>query len=469
MATKSVNDILTSIKKRIAYQNPTLDLTSGNVSTDLGIEAFAEELAASYTEEDRIRLLYLFNDSAYTDNEADLLANSFNIYRLSATKATGEVTFGAVSIPEAGSYFTIPAGTAVSTSGDSGAQITYVTTTEATISANTPINPNTNYYEVIVGVQAQVAGSSSNVGPGAINTIKGTVNGISVVYNENAIVNGADTETTAELLTRTKNNLRGFVYGTKASYENKALAYPKVTDAVIVDPDSEFSVRGPGSLDIYIVGETISSYTEQITDKSQTVYLTKNPVIANGQAIVVFTDDGTTISEGNGFSIVRDTKSIYASSSKAKDYITWDQATYQNIVLAHGSYSVTYTYNSLVENLQDYFDSEDNHILTSDILTRDTQRIDVEMDFDIVLKPGYDSASVRNNVIYTIQSFVNNFKLDEALRQSDIIGLVEGVAGVDYVKLPMRKFCVLGQDKVSDVESSPLEYIRVEADNILIG
>ena len=47
--------------------------------------------------------------------------------------------------------------------------------------------------------------------------------------------------------------------------------------------------------------------------------------------------------------------------------------------------------------------------------------------------------------------------------------LVEGVDGVDYVKLPMRQFNLKGVDGVSDVDSSPLEYIRVDSDDILIG
>lgn len=468
MPTKTINDILSSIKKRIAYQNPTLDLTSGNVSTDLGVESFAEELLACYNEEDRVRLLYLFNSDAFTDTEADALANSFGIYRLSATKATGEVVFGATNIPESGSQFTIPAGTTVSTSGDSGTAISFVTTTDGVISSNTPQNPNTNYYEVIVSVQASVAGTSSNVGPGAINTIKDAVNGISVVYNNDSIVNGTDEETTAALIERVKRNLTGFVYGTKASYENRALSYPQVSDAVIVDPNSEFSVRGPGTIDIYVLGEAVSSYSELITNLSQTVYLTKNPIIITGSAIVVF-EDGTTLSEGDGFNLVKDTSSAYANSAEAKDAIVWDTSTFNDVVLSHTSYTITYSYNSLIENMQDYFDGEDNHILTSDVLLRETSRIDVEMDFDIVTLPGYDTTTVRDNVVYAIQTFVNNFKLDEALRQSDIVGLVESTTGVDYVKLPMRKFCVLGQDSVGDVESSPLEYIRVEADNILIG
>lgn len=468
MATKTTQNILDSIKKRIAYQNPQLDLTSGNVATDLGVESFAEELTAVYNEEDRIRLLYLFTDSAFTEAEADALANSFNVYRLSATRATGEVVFGATAVPAAGSQFTIPIGTTVTTSGSAGSEIAFVTTTEGVIDENTPLNPNTNYYEVLVNVQSNSAGSANNVGPGAINTISSTINGISVVYNNDAITNGTDTETKESLLNRTKLNFVGYVYGTKPSFLARTLAYPKVQDAVIVDPNSEFSVRGPGSVDIYVLGEDIASYTQTVTEKTQTVLLLKNPALANGTAIVTF-DDGTTLTEGSGFSIVKDDTTIYASSSESKDKISWDKTVFDTVVKTHNYYTVTYAYNRLMEDMQETFDNEDNHILTSDVLIRNTQRLDVSMDFDIVTLAGYDGASVRNAVVYAIQGFVNNFKLNESLRQSDVIGIVESVTGVDYVKLPMRQFNLVDKEGVEDVSSSPLEYIRISANNILIG
>ena len=461
-------DYITSIKKRLAYANPNLDLTSGNVATDLGVEAFAEELAALSTEEDRIRLLYLFEASAFTEDEADVLSNSFGIPRIQATKATGEVIFGATESPAEGSQYIIPVGTTVSTLGDSGSQITYTTITEGIIDANTPLNPSTNYYESIVQVEATVAGSSSNVGPGAINTIKSSVSGVSVVYNNDSIVNGTDKESKESLIARVKRNLVGYVYGTKPSLLNRVLSYGKVTDAFIVDPNNEFSVRGPGSIDIYILGAYPNSYTQMVTSKEQEVHLIKAPAIDNNSAVVTF-NDGSTLNEGYGFNIIRDDTTIYSGSTKSKDKIVWTDVAYENYVLTHNYYTVTYTFNKLISDIQTEFDSDETHILTSDVLIRNTSELQARMDFDIVTLPGYDGNTVRSSVVYAIQTYVNNFKLNETLRQSDIIGIVEGVEGVDYVKLPMRAFCLVGEDKVEDIPSSPLEYIRITESNILIG
>jgi uncharacterized phage protein gp47/JayE len=465
---KTPENIIEDIKKRITYTNPVIDTVTGNVTTDLGVEAFAEELSSCYTEEDRIRQLYLWDASAFTDAEAEALANSFGVYKLNSTAGTGEVTFGALTKPATGAVYTIPVGTTVTTGSDSTTTQSYVTTTVGTIDSNAILNPNTNYYECTVSIQATNTGTTSNVAAGAINTLETTLAGVSIVYNANAIVNGTAIETKDSLLERTKLSLRGYVYGTIPSYLAAVLADPVITDAIVVDPDSEFSVRGPGTIDIYILGTTNASYTQHITTQAQSEYLTKTPIISTGTAVAVF-NDGTTIVEGNGFTLIPDTDTIYARSSEAKDQIVWTTAVYESVVLTHTYYDLTYTYNKLVGDTQTSMDTESKRIVTADVLVRDTSAVQVSMDFDIVVLTGYDTTYVINNCVYAIQTYINNFSLNQTLRQSDIIGLVEGIAGVDYIKLPMRQFNLKGVTGVGDVASSPLEYLRVEASDILIS
>lgn len=465
---KTAEQIREDLKTKIAYENPKIDLISGNVARDIGVDAFSDELAALYTEQDRVRKLYLLDSSVYTYEEANALGASYGVYRLSPTRATGIVTFGAPTRPEPGQVFTVPVGTTVTTSGESSTIKNYTTVTPGYITASSVLNPHTNYYECTVTVQAQVEGTASNVGAGAINQIKSSVNGITVVYNNNAITNGTDEESTEDLIERIKLRLRGQVYGTKASFEAKVYEDPRVLDAVVVDPDSEFSVRGPGTVDIYILGETVGSYTQTIVPAGKTVYLTKHPLINDGNALVTL-PDGSTYTQGDAFQLYSDVTSIYASGSRAKDKLVWSDAIYERYIKNVSSYNLTYSYNKLVTDVQETFDSDDIRIVTADVMIRTTHRLNAAMDFDIITLPGYDASSVRNQVLYNIQSFVNNFTLNKTLRQSDIIGIVENTAGVDYVKLPMRQFSLLGQEGVADIESSPLEYIRISADNIKIG
>lgn len=465
--SKTAEEIRTSLKKNIAYENPQIDLASGNVATDLGVNAFSEELSAAYDEQDRVRNIYLLDSASFSDAEADKLAASFGIYRLSATYATGEVVFCATALPAAGSHFTIPIGVIVTTSGESTGVKQFKTTATAVIDENTPFNPNTNYYETFVPVQAVAEGTNSNVGAGAINQLATSVTGIAAVYNQNSIVNGTAVETTEELIERVRLKLRGFVYGTKASYLAKVFEDPRVKDAVVVDPDSPFSVRGPGSIDIYVLGDEKASYTQRVTDTTkQSVQLTKTPFVA-GSMLITFPDQ--TIAPASKYTVSVDDHSVYASSGSAKDTLIWDTQYFIDTVSTYSYYEITYTYNRLISDLQTTFQTSDYNIITSNVLVKKTDPIYAAMDFDIVTLASYDGTTVRANVLYAIQQFVNNFPLNKPLRQSDIIGIVENTEGVDYMKLPMRQFSEAGTTGVYDVESSPLEYIRIEASDIQIG
>lgn len=466
---KTATEIIEELKKRIAYTNPQIDLSStGNVVVDLGVEAFANELSSLYSEEDRVRLLYLFDNDSFTDEEADILAASFGIYRHEATQAFGTATFCASTLPASGAVYTIPVGLTVS-SGTSSSQ-SYTTTTSGVITESTPLNRTTGYYEVTVSIQATTPGAAGNAPSGSINVISGAPSGISEVYNANAIVNGTDVESTADLIARVKLTLQGRVYGTKAAYLQQALSDPAITDAVVVDPNSEFSVRGPGTVDIYVLGEEHSTATQEVsTERAEQSVLLQNQPVVKGTVSVVL--DGVTYTENHGFIIAKDTTSVYAGSARGKDKLVWNTDTYNNVILTTEapSYTITYTYNSLIGRTQAAFDDDDVRILTSDVAIRETTRLNVGMDFDIVTMPGYNKDAVISACKDGIETFINNFKLQEALRQSDIINIVENTAGVDYVKLPMRKFSLVDRDGVADIEVAPLEYLRIDSNDILIG
>lgn len=468
---KSATEIIEDLKKRINYANPLIDLTAtGNVAVDLGVEAFGEELASLYTEEDRVRLLYLFDNESFTDEEADLLAASFNVFRVEPAKATGTATFCASTLPTNGASYTIPAGLTLTTGTATVSQQSFVTTTSGVITGDTPINPVTGFYEVTVNIQAVVAGAAGNVASGTITNMSSTITGISEVYNANALVNGADQESTPDLINRVKLSLQGTVYGTKAAYLQRVLSDPEITDAVVVDPNSEFSVRGPGTVDIYILGAAYTSTTQEvvIAASEQSVLFDKQPVVKGTVSVVL---NGSTYTEGNGFTVEKDISSLYAGSTKALDKLVWDTDVYNNIIRTAtvSSYTIAYTYNSLVDQVQEYFADDSTKIITADVLIRDTNRLSVIMDFDIVTYSGYNKNTVISACRDNIQSFVNNFKLQEPLRQSDIINIVENTPGVNYIKLPMRQFSLVGQTGVSDIEVAPLEYLTIDSSNILIG
>lgn len=471
----SVETILSRLKSRIAYSNPELDLTNGNVITDLGVDANAEEFNALDENLQRIKLLYLLDNTAFTDDEADALANSLGLPRILASKATTTLRIGLASAPASGVSVVYSTGSTVATAGTSGAQKTFVLTSDGVITATTPYNPNSGYYECSVSVQATEPGTASNVGQGTINTSVSLSSSADVIYNPDAVTNGSDIETTDELLARIKQHLAGLVSGTISYYEEKVSEDQRVVDLVIVDPDHEYSVRGPASIDVYIQGSQIASYNQLVASRAQSVDLFKKPVVL-GSAVVSFVDnDGNpgSYSEGNGFTIVKDTTSFVATSTKAHDRLVWDNITYDFIKTLANDYTITYNYNRLVDELQAQLTDPAVKTIGADILVKETTEADVDMAFGIITLPGYDFETVKNNVIYNIQNYVNNLKLNVALRQSDIINIIENTTGVDYLRdysgKMFTRFCLLGEDKVNDLEATPLEYYRINSSNITIG
>lgn len=471
----SVETILTRIKKRIAYANPEIDLTNGNVTTDLGVDANAEEFNSLDENLQRIKLLYLLENEAFTDEEADALANSLGIPRILASRATTTLRIGLAAAPAFGMSVTYSAGSTVATAGTSGAQKTFVLTSDGIITSTTPFNPNSGYYECSVSIQATEAGTASNVGQGTINTVVSMTSSADIIYNPDSVTNGSDIETTDELLTRIKQHLAGLVSGTIPYYEETVSEDQRVVDLVVVDPDHEYSLRGPASIDVYIQGSQISSYNQLVSSRQQSVDLDKKPVVL-GSAVVSYIDNNGnpgSYTEGDGFTLVKDTTSFVATSTKAHDKLVWDNTTYNFIKTLNEDYTISYSYNRLVEDLQTQLTARDVKTIGADILVKETTSADTTMAFGIVTLPGFDFETVKNNVIYNIQNYVNNLKLNIALRQSDIINIIENTSGVDYLRdfggKMFTRFCLLGEDKVNDLEATPLEYYRIAAANIIVG
>ena len=468
----SLDTILNRLKKRIAYQNPKLDLTSGNVLSDLGVIANAEEFNALDQNLARIKLLYLLDSASFSDSEADMLANSLGLPRIGASKASSILQIGLLQLPA--SDVTYEAGGTVSTVSTDGTQQLYILTSTGTISNTTPYNPSSGYYECTVGIQATAAGTAGNVGPGTITSINNLSANADVVYNPNAVTNGTDKETTEELIARVKQHLAGIISGTIPYYEAKTSEDTRVTDLVIVDPDSEFSLRGPASIDIYVQGSQYTTFTQTVTDRKQTVYLEKCPVVlGTATATITVGNEPITYTEGNGFVIIKDTTSFVATSVKSKDRLVWSSDLVPVIENLQEDYTITYTYNYLIEDLQAQLTADDVKTIGADILVKETKPINVEMSFGIITLPGFDYNTVKQDVITNIEAFVNTLHLNTALRQSDIINIIENTSGVDYLRdydgQMFKKFCISGENKVNDLEGTPLTYYRINTNDITVG
>ena len=464
--------LLSLAKKLISTRNNKIDLSTGTVLNDLGVDSTAQILATLSADIDRVLGQQSLDSNYFSDEEADMFVQAYGLTRKAPTKATGTVTFATNTLPTASSPIVIPVGTVVYSQKDNGSSaLNYVTTTSGSITNSSPLNSNTGYYEVSVGIQAVSAGTEYNVGIGYINGLKNTISGVNAVYNKNAIVNGTDIEDTSSLLNRFLILWRGRNRNTEPgilawTYEN-----PVVEEALVVGPNSEYTLRGPGSVDVYVRGTTETAYTQTVTQMTAEVLFDRQPVIHTDSLFV--TINGVNYTEADGvFAVVKDTNTIYQSSSDAHDKLVWTEEG-QQLIENLDTYTITYSYNSLISDLQTMYDTSSDRLITGDILARETKQVGLVMEFGITPLSGYDKASVITLVKTNIQSFINTTKLNTDIKQSDIVAIIEGTDGVSYTDLPFAQFHKVGETDenklVADIDATPLEYFRIDSDNIIIG
>jgi len=99
------------------------------------------------------------------------------------------------------------------------------------------------------------------------------------------------------------------------------------------------------------------------------------------------------------------------------------------------NFVVTYVYNSLVGVVQD--DLNDTRHVTADVLTKEAAPVGVDIWGTIVLYPNQTTSTVDSAVRTALSRFFGSLVLGEPIRQSDVINVIENVAGVSYMVVPI--------------------------------
>jgi len=99
------------------------------------------------------------------------------------------------------------------------------------------------------------------------------------------------------------------------------------------------------------------------------------------------------------------------------------------------NFVVTYTYNSLVGVVQD--DLDDTRHVTADVLTKEAAPVGVDIWGTLVLQPNQTASTVDSAVRTALARFFGSLVLGEPVRQSDVIDVIETVAGVSYTVVPL--------------------------------
>lgn len=131
------------------------------------------------------------------------------------------------------------------------------------------------------------------------------------------------------------------------------------------------------------------------------------------------------------------------------------------------NFTVEYQQNQVIPTVQEALDAQ-KHV-TADVLAKEGVQVPVDITATIVTDPGTRSSTVDTNVRTNLTTFLRALSVGAAVRQSDIIAVIDGTRGVSYVETPLTKL-TRAQDayvvREEVVNSSPDDVVLLLGDDI---
>jgi hypothetical protein len=422
------------LRAKINARNRKVKTHRGSLVSDIVIEGPSEEFAKLYDQSENVSK----NQSLETADSDGLKSLGYNKNKRIKTgiTATVEITFFANSIPI--TDITIPAGTVVTTkTGLSLNEIRFKTLRTLKIYAavaSTYLNADTGKYEISVEAEALNNGIQGNVGAYTINTIVGSITGIDGCYNRLSAAGGTSIESNDSFRQRIALAERGNNIGTKDGLLSIILENENVEDAIIIG--NRNSTRNEiGAIDIYVKGLKIQQFIDTflIRDQDREFLFTKRPITYGNVEAIAFSDDSIFIPT---YVVQKDIISQYQGSILSVDKIIWDEILNPEL----GNVYLTYSYNALIEELQNLFLDSDKEVQNTDILIHWAREIDIDITCAIRVLTGFSEASTKIEIRNNLATFFSSVKIGEEIQQADVAGIIINTAGVDDVTLPFSTF-----------------------------
>lgn len=387
------------------------------------------------------------------------IAKDYSITRLPEKSATGIVYFQFERPISAKTYIISPTIRIKSVFNLWYAPIqTYVFTIDPQ-SSEPALLPDRYYVSTLGGyafpieVVCETPGPIGNISGGQIAFDQfGTPTDFIFATNLDKISGGRNLETNSELVSRIKLKWKGQNLGTKGGFLN-LLKEQGYTDVYISGPADQYMLREAygGAIDIYIRNYTEIIYTTSLTLEAGKEYLVKNLINMSDKLPIhrVFLLSGPANST---VTLIKDLSTLYRFSGRANDKIVVDQT---------GDYSLSFTYNKDVSFLQSLLTSDEYCVLGQDILVREALPVNIEIECSVSLRSGASPEMVKQDIINTIVKFVNELPLGAQLAQSDLIGVIEQVKGVDFVITPLIKFKKENMNNEDILILEKIEYFQI--------
>lgn len=426
--------IVDFLKSKIRTKNRKIKTHTGSLVSDVVIEGPAEEFHRLYEKSESVSK----NQSLETADPEGVRSLGFNENKKKklGTPANAVITF--FSNNPIDSDIIIPAGTIVSTrigisTSDVRFRVLQTLRMYATLSS-IYFNLDTGKYEISVEAECESLGTIGNIGAYNINTIIGSITGINGCYNALPASGGTDIENENAFKRRVAIAKQGNSIGTTQGLLNIILENERVEDALLIG-NKESTRDYIGAVDIYIKGLKVKQSTDTflVRDNTTEFSFTKKPITYSPAQVLIFSNDSLS---SVSYEVEKDTTSEHAGSILAEDKIVWASA----LDPALGSAYIIYSYNCLIEELQNLFNAEDKDLQNTNILIHWANEIGVDITFSMRTLSGFQEAEVKQEIRDNLAAFFAATKIGEEIQQSDVVGIIINTPGVDDIILPLYVF-----------------------------
>jgi hypothetical protein len=292
-----------------------------------------------------------------------------------------------------------------------------------------------------------MSGTPANMPAGAISAIVSSLPGVAGVFNQSAFTSGTDFEPIDAFRARIKQILLGNNIGTASGYYSALITYPSVVDVKVATADSAlaaFSRKDIGAVDIYVRGLV----STQIIGETYIVPTSSSPefVVANQPLDILSESTFTLTGSSTGaltknvhYTIVQDSSTL-AGSTQGRDKFVFLNAGQTNYVQFGEVITATYSYNSLINLLQNFMNDPSRKVLGANMLVKSAKPRQIDTTCAISVLSGTTSDTAISNVVLAVTNKLNSYSIGEQVQQSDILSVISGATGVDDVAVPLTLF-----------------------------
>lgn len=447
MVIKSIEDIRTELVTQYNELIPQLDLTEGTPERDIFVEAqISGNLqqiwdGIEYTQKLHAPLVY-YED--LDEDDIDNYCSTFNVIQSPATYSTGEVTFFTTSEPT--TDISIEDGTVISTV--STVPIEFEVVGNYTIYVDTKdayYNATTERWEITCSVQAVNAGAQYRAASGSVKKLVSSVSNIEGVVNESAISGGEEAESIINRLQRVSDKFQGRDLGPTAGIKSFISVYTR--DINIVGANDPLMLRDEalgGSIDIYVIGEELTTATDEVTisqnglDLGVNVDYTSTSVTFANQpvsSITNFIKNGLVVNP-TYYTLEADT-GVLKKSTRGFDKLVMTSTGLINLgnFVAGDTLKITYLYNSFLKTIEDDLNSTANHFQNRDYLLREMNGVTIDISLRFKEVEGQDFDTVKATAQNAAVTFIDSIKTAGSVELADVVGVVKNTTGVDNIDL----------------------------------